>query len=474
MKISEIKELVKNNNIKSYELEEFVFENMFNSDEEKFKEAIEIAENIRAEIIEEELAITLDKIKDSDKYKEKDFINTAKLKDETIIKGTELKIGTAKIPLSVAGPVKLRFSCNNEEKEFYIPIATNEAALVAGLNRGFKAINKAGGISTSVIYNGMTRAPLLEASDLFSAQRFANDINNGKYNKLFSSIVETSAEFTRFMDAKAFQVQNKIWLRLRFDTGEAMGMNSAVKYSSLILKELLDQKKHPELKDIKLLALSGNLCCDKKAAMINITEGRGYKAEAVIIISKEIIKEVFGTTPEKIIKLNFWKNQFGSSLAGSLTGLNANSSNTIAGIFAATGQDLAQVVESSTCFTFAAPAPPQYKGALKFSVTLPCLEIGTTGGGTGFGTSKEALNIIFEQFKPEEICAKNRKEISNKKSIEDLDRYINNKKASNPKTQLFAQLIAASVLAQELNLLAALTNEYELCSSHMRLARGET
>ena len=81
MKISEIKELVKNNNIKSYELEEFVFENMFNSDEEKFKEAIEIAENIRAEIIEEELAITLDKIKDSDKYKEKDFINTAKLKD---------------------------------------------------------------------------------------------------------------------------------------------------------------------------------------------------------------------------------------------------------------------------------------------------------------------------------------------------------------------------------------------------------
>jgi hydroxymethylglutaryl-CoA reductase (NADPH) len=475
-KLKEIKEAVKSGNIKLYQLEEYIFETLFNSDAEQFKQAVETAENLRAEIIEEELGTTLDKIKDSDKYKEKDFINTSKLKEGNIVKGTELKIGTAKIPLSIAGPVKIK--TNNFENSFYVPIATNEAALIAGLNRGFKATNQSDGIKTSVTYNGMTRAPLLEANDIYNAQKFANSINDGKYNQLFERVVKENAEYSSFMDAKAFQIQNKIWLRLKFNTGEAMGMNSAVKYTTLIMKELLDQNKHPENKDIKLIALSGNLCCDKKSASINITEGRGYKAEATIIISKEKIKEIFNTTPEKIIKLNFWKNHFGSSLAGSVTGLNANAANTIAAIFAATGQDLAQVVESSTCYTFAAPVPEKQcenlgyeKGALKFSVTLPCLEIGTIGGGTQFGTAKEAINTIFALITKELANTNN----ANKDEllIEDLNKYINHEGTKNPKSIIFAQVIAAAVLSQELNLLAVLANEYALCNCHMALARGE-
>ena len=84
----EIKEAVKTGKIKLYQLEEYVFEQLFNSDAEQFKQAIETAENIRAEIMEEELGATLDKIKDSDKYKEKDFINTSKLRDGEVVKGT--------------------------------------------------------------------------------------------------------------------------------------------------------------------------------------------------------------------------------------------------------------------------------------------------------------------------------------------------------------------------------------------------
>ncbi|MFH1440039.1 MAG: hypothetical protein ABIG89_05710 [Candidatus Woesearchaeota archaeon] len=487
-----IKELVKKGALKLYKLEEYVFENLLYSDSEKFKTAIETAENIRAEIIEEKLAVTLDKIKE----KGKDFINTARLKEGSIVKGTELKIGTAKIPLSIAGPVKIRLKrydstdsivdnirreiTKEDLPEFFIPIATNEAALTAGLNRGFKAINRSGGITTSAIYNGMTRAPLLEAIDNAAAQRFVNDINNTnnrnsanheKYNKMFSRIVKENSQYSSFMDAKAYSVQNKIWLRLRFDTGEAMGMNSAVKYTTLIIRELLDVKKNPENKNIKLLALSGNMCCDKKAAMINITEGRGFKAEAAVTISEDVLKKVFNTKvedsntiAEKIIKLNYWKNHIGSSLAGSATGLNANAANTIAAIFAATGQDLAQIVESSTCYTFAEASPKHSESGLKFSITLPCLEVGTVGGGTQFGTAKEALNIIF-------TAINNKKYI--KENIEDLDKYINKSRRNNTNSGILAQVIAAAVLSQELNLLAVLADDYALCNCHMLLARGE-
>ena len=197
METKEIKEAVKEGKIKLYQLEEYVFEHLFNSDAEQFKQAIETAENLRAEIMEEELGATLDKIKDSDKYKEKDFINTSKLKEGEIVKGTELKIGTAKIPLSIAGPISIKLDILDEAKDFFIPIATNEAALVAGLNRGFKAINKTlehakannikSKFTTGITYNGMTRAPLLEAIDIASAQKFAENINKGKYNNLFKN-----------------------------------------------------------------------------------------------------------------------------------------------------------------------------------------------------------------------------------------------------------------------------------------------
>src|SRR3989338_820285 len=500
LKKEDIKELVKNSKIKLYELEEYLFQNILNSDSEYFQQAVEISERLRAEIFEETLGITLDTIKDANYGL---LVNNSRLKDGNILKGTELKIGTAKIPLSIAGPVKINSQQNNDNNknsnnynnvnnEFYIPIATNEAALVAGLNRGIKAINLAGGAAASVVYNGMTRAPLLEAPDIFSAQKFSENINTGKYNELLDKIVEENAEYSRFMDVKAFQIQNKVWLRFRYNTGEAMGMNSAVKYTTLIMQELLNSEKHQETKGFKLLALSGNLCSDKKAAMINILEGRGYKAEASVIISNEILEKVFNVNAERIIKLNFWKNHVGSSLAGSLTGCNANAANTIAGIFAATGQDLAQIVESSTCYTFAAPASASFNNtlgvnnALKFSITLPCLEIGTIGGGTQFGTAKEAFDIMFTNNRNnsvknsennctnlEEIEIKeNRKNNINHEIEEKSGNNINNT-CTNPLTRTFAEVIAAAVLAQELNLLAVLANEYALCNCHMKLARGE-
>ena len=131
-KLAEIKELVKKGEIKQYKLEEYIFENLFSSDAEKFKKAIETTENLRAEIFEEDLAVTLDKTKDYDKFhdeckqkKSKDFINTAKLKKGEIVKGTELKIGTAKIPLSIAGPVKIKLSNIEILNQFSSQTSTN-------------------------------------------------------------------------------------------------------------------------------------------------------------------------------------------------------------------------------------------------------------------------------------------------------------------------------------------------------------
>jgi 3-hydroxy-3-methylglutaryl-coenzyme A reductase (EC 1.1.1.34) len=92
------------------------------------------------------------------------------------------------------------------------------------------------------------------------------------------------------------------------------------------------------------LALSGNFCVDKKSSWLNFILGRGISLWAETIIKKEVVEEVLKTTPQKIFDVWLAKNITGSIISGSL-GFNAHFANVFASFFAATGQDLAHVVE---------------------------------------------------------------------------------------------------------------------------------
>jgi len=84
------------------------------------------------------------------------------------------------------------------------------------------------------------------------------------------------------------------------------------------------------------------------------------------------------------------------------------------------------------------------ENGLYISVTLTSLEVGTVGGGTRLPTQREALSImgVYGSGNPPGTNAKK-----------------------------FAEIVAATVLAGELNLLAALANR-ELGRAHKRLGRA--
>jgi len=65
-----------------------------------------------------------------------------------------------------------------------------------------------------------------------------------------------------------------------------------------------------------LVALSGNLCSDKKPAAINSIEGRGRTVAADVSIPRETVESYFGTTPEAIAEANTRKNLIGSAKPG--------------------------------------------------------------------------------------------------------------------------------------------------------------
>ena len=83
-----------------------------------------------------------------------------------------------------------------------------------------------------------------------------------------------------------------------------------------------------------------------------------------------------------------------SNLGGFMSGVNnngAHSANGITAMFIATGQDAANVAESSAALVY---AEQRDNGDYYYSVTIPSLIVATYGGGTGLATQRECLELL--------------------------------------------------------------------------------
>src|SRR5919197_1710500 len=89
-----------------------------------------------------------------------------------------------------------------------------------------------------------------------------------------------------------------------------------------------------------------------------------------------------------------WKARIVSNLGGFMAGVNnngAHSANGITALFIATGQDVANVAESSAAYNFSEVLP---NGDYYVSITIPSLIVATYGGGTGLATQRECLELL--------------------------------------------------------------------------------
>jgi len=108
----------------------------------------------------------------------------------------------------------------------------------------------------------------------------------------------------------------------------------------------------------------------------------------------------------------------------------------LAALFIATGQDVANIAESSTGLIYTEVTPT---GDLYASLTLPSLIVATYGGGTGLPTQRECLEILG--------CY------------------------GQGKVKKFTEIVAAVAIAGELSLASAISS-LDWVTSHERLGKN--
>lgn len=337
-------------------------------------------------------------------------------------------VGYMPLPLGIAGPLLI------DGMMTPIPMATTEGTLVASTSRGCKALNACGGVTTVLTQDAMTRGPVIEFPSLHSAARAKRWMDSSAGAAAIKSSFDSTSRFARLASLHTVLAGRTLFVRFATSTGDAMGMNMISKGVEAALS-MMKTKQFPEM---ELLSLSGNYCTDKKPAAINWIEGRGKSVVAEAVLKGDTVRSVLKCTVADLVRLNTKKNLVGSAMAGSIGGFNAHAANILTAMYIATGQDPAQNVESSNCMTLMETVNDGQD--LLVSVSMPSVEVGTVGGGTGLPPQRSMLELLGVQGPHKDTPGAN--------------------------AQRLARIIAAAVMAGELSLMGALAAGH-LIKAHM-------
>ena len=334
--------------------------------------------------------------------------------DPALLEGNvEQFVGVAQVPIGLAGP--LLVNGEHAKGKFYVPLATAEGTLVASYNRGMRLLYEAGGVTTTVMEDHMQRAPAF----LFASAREARDFGEW-LTESFDEIKQAAESTTRsgrLQEIEQYSAGRILFTRFNYTTGDAAGQNLTGKATHAACLWIVD--RYPA---IEQYFLESNFATDKKSSQVNMLRTRGKRVIAEATVPNELFEQIMRSNTELM-----YRARQVSNLGGFMSGVNnngAHSANGITAMFIATGQDAANVAESSAAFVYAELRP---NGDYYYSVTIPSLIVATYGGGTGLATQRECLEL--------------------------LDCY------GQGKVRKFAEIVAATVLCGELSLGSAIVAE---------------
>ena len=350
----------------------------------------------------------------------------AQAQSELCRRNIENFIGTVKVPVGLAGPLRVRGRFAHGD--YYVPLATTEAALVASYNRGSWLISAAGGCRAMLLSEGVSRTPGFVFRDLGEVTRFVTWATE-QYED-FRREAEATTRYGRLIDMKVMVEGNHVYLGFTFTTGDAAGQNMVTIATKAICAYISANCPVPA----QLSFVEANLSGDKKASAQSLGSVRGKKVTAEVVLPADLVEQRLRTNPREMTRC--WRLAATGGVLSGTIGVQAHYANGLAAIYIACGQDVACVAESAIGVTRLEVTD---EGELYAAVTLPNLIVGTVGGGTGLPSQRACLQILGL--------------------------------AGAGNAQAFAEVCAAVCLAGELSIIGAMCSG-DFARAHQRLARG--
>ena len=351
-----------------------------------------------------------------------DYNNDLENQPEDLKGIIENHIGFMKIPMAIAGPLKVHGKYANGD--FYVPICTLEGTLALSMTRGMIATHRSGGINVSHVKQELSRAPVFIFDDLKKSAKFMEWIDEN-FEKI-KKVAESTTNHGKLLRVDQYPIQNFVVLDFILDTGNAAGQNMvtlAAKNSCDFIKEKTGAE----------FFLESGFNSDKKASARNMIMGRGHSVIAEATISNSLIRSVLDVKIENLKKYQ----EIGPTttrLAGT-EGCHLHISNALTAIYLATGQDTACVAENSIGHYQIEPLEDE----VKFRLTLPSLTVGTVGGGTRLLPQHQNLKLLG--------CD-----------------------TGDDASKKFAEIICASALCLEISLFSAIAS-HTFTKAHMKYGR---
>ena len=333
--------------------------------------------------------------------------------------------GVAQVPIGFAGPVKI--NGEHAEGEFIVPLATAEGTLVASYNRGMKVLNLSGGVICTVVGDSMQRAPVFVFDNARHGRDFVKWVDENE-DKIRDE-AEATSSVAKLVYIDRYLSNKLVFLRFNYTTGDAAGQNMVGRATFAACSWMLENAPN-----IRHFYLESNFATDKKASQINIMRTRGKRVTAECTIPRDVLLQHMRVDPETV---HYHANI--ANVGAFLSGANNNgchSPNGITAMFIATGQDVANVSESSAGVVY---TELTRENDLYISITIPSLIVATYGGGTNLPTQRECLEILG--------CY------------------------GRGKVNKLAEIIAGVVLAGEISLAAAISS-LDWVSSHEQYGRN--
>ena len=213
---------------------------------------------------------------------------------ESYQRNIEHLIGTVKVPVGLAGP--LRVNGLFAQGDYYVPLATSEASLVASYSRGACLITESGGASVALLSEGVSRAPMLAFASIADLGQFVDWALS--HLQEIAAAANATTGHGKLQDIELSIEGTKVYFLFIYTTGDASGQNMVTIATYAALQWIMENSPIRPKKSY----LESNFSGDKKASSLSFQRVRGKKVVAEATLPANLVRSRLHADPAELVE----------------------------------------------------------------------------------------------------------------------------------------------------------------------------